>query len=249
MGSEHSRDGGVTSKGTGVPSRAGERAVRPRTGAACSLAPPAPCRADSLRLPATARPYTGLGPTVNSPRPHSRRASETTGAVIERLVRDHQDAIRTYLTYLGAGPDQVDDLVQETFLSFLGSTFQERDTASTRAYLRTVARNHLLKEFRRRGSRPPMQDLEAADCAWEEYEGEDNGLRFRDALERCLATLREQSRDVLRMRYGNSTPRTTIAARLGMSESGVKSIIVRARRRLRECMERRLASSGAEGGP
>ena len=79
--------------------------------------------------------------------------ARTTGAVIERLVRDHQDAIRTYLSFLGASGDLVDDLVQETFLSFLGSTFQERDPASTRAYLRTVARNHLLKEFRRIGTR------------------------------------------------------------------------------------------------
>lgn len=171
-------------------------------------------------------------------------AERTTGAVIERLVRDHQDAIRTYLSFLGAGGDLVDDLVQETFLSFLGSTFQERDAASTRAYLRTIARNHLLKEFRRAGTRPPMQDLDAAELAWEEYEADDGGLTYREALQRCLEGLRNEARDVLQLRYGSSVPRTTIAARLGMSEAGVKSIIVRARRRLRECVERRLASLG-----
>ena len=171
-------------------------------------------------------------------------AARTTGAVIERLVRDHQDAVRTYLAFLGAGGDLVDDLVQETFLSFLGSTFQERDPASTRAYLRTIARNHLLKEFRRIGTRPPMQDLDAAEHAWEEYEADDGGLRFREALQRCLDGLREEAQNVLRLRYGSSVPRTTIAERLGMSEAGVKSIIVRARRRLRECVERRLASPG-----
>lgn len=176
-------------------------------------------------------------------------AAETTGAVIERLVRDHQDAVRTYLSFLGASGDQVDDLVQETFLSFLGSTFQERDPASTRAYLRTIARNHLLKEYRRAGARPPMQDLDAADHAYEEYEADDGGHRFREALERCLATLRAEAQNVLRMRYGSSIPRTTIAERLGMSEAGVKSIIVRARRRLKECVERRLASPQAEGTP
>lgn len=174
--------------------------------------------------------------------------SQTTGAVIERLVRDHQDAVRTYLAFLGASRDQVDDLVQETFLSFLGSTFQERDPASTRAYLRTIARNHLLKEYRRNGARPPMQNVEATELAWSEYEADDGGHRFRDALERCMASLRDDARHVLRLRYGDSTSRTTIAERLGMSEAGVKSIIVRARRRLRECVERRLASLEA-GGP
>jgi DNA-directed RNA polymerase specialized sigma24 family protein len=98
--------------------------------------------------------------------PADDATARTTGAVIERFVRDHQDAVRTYLSFLGASGDLVDDLVQETFLSFLGSTFQERDPASTRAYLRTVARNHLLKEFRRIGTRPPMQDLDAAEHAW-----------------------------------------------------------------------------------
>ncbi|MEZ6017410.1 MAG: sigma-70 family RNA polymerase sigma factor [Planctomycetota bacterium] len=179
--------------------------------------------------------------------------SETTGAVIERLVREHQDAVRTYLVFLGANGDQVDDLVQETFLSFLRSTFQERDSASTRAYLRTVARNHLLKEYRRAGSRPPSQDLDAAEHAWEEYESDDGGEQFRSALQLCMAGLRDDAQRVLRLRYGASTPRATIAERLGMSEAGVKSIIVRARRRLRECVERRLgwsdASEGLGGNP
>ena len=181
--------------------------------------------------------------------PNDDPAAETTGAVIERLVRDHQDAVRTYLAFLGASGDQVDDLVQETFLSFLGSTFQERDPASTRAYLRTIARNHLLKEYRRAGSRPPMQDLDAAEHAWEAYEADDDGAAFRDALARCLATLRAEAQNVLRLRYGGSVARTTIAERLGLSEAGVKSIIVRARRRLKECVERRLGSASAEGTP
>jgi sensor domain CHASE-containing protein len=56
--------------------------------------------------------------------------------------------------------------------------------------------------------------------------------------------LTDDAQHVLRLRYGGSVPRTTIAERLGMSEAGVKSIIVRARRRLRECVERRLASIG-----
>jgi RNA polymerase sigma-70 factor (ECF subfamily) len=163
---------------------------------------------------------------------------------LAELAEAHHATIWRYLRAAGADADLADDLVQETFLSFLGSTFQERDPASTRAYLRTIARNHLLKEFRRIGTRPPMQDLDAAEHAWEEYEADDGGVLFREALQRCMDGLRDDAQHVLRLRYGGSVPRTTIAERLGMSEAGVKSIIVRARRRLRECVERRLASIG-----
>ena len=147
--------------------------------------------------------------------------------------------MRVYLSFLGARAEELDDLVQETFLSFLGSTFEERDPAATRAYLRTIARNRLLKEYRRRGNRPPMEDLEHAEVVWREYEADDGGQRFRELLERCLGELRDDARRVLRLRYGEGIARTTIAAELGLSESGVKSILVRALRRLRACVERR----------
>ncbi len=45
--------------------------------------------------------------------------------------------------------------------------------------------------------------------------------------------------EVLRLRYGESQRRAAIAGRLGLTESGVKSILVRTRAKLRDCVERR----------
>ena len=51
-----------------------------------------------------------------------------------------------------------------------------------------------------------------------------------------------QALSVLRLRYGESLARTKIAHRLGMTESGVNSVLVRLRKRLRGCVEEKVAS-------
>ena len=158
---------------------------------------------------------------------------------VAALVRRHQSAVRSFLLYLGCPRPLLDDLVQETFLSVLSSPFEDRGEASTAAYLRTVARHHFLKAMRRERRQPLVMDIAGAESAWVEYLGEDGGHSYLAALRECLAILRGRTAEVLRLRYGESQRRTAIATRFGLSESGVKSILVRARRRLRDCVERK----------
>ena len=160
--------------------------------------------------------------------------------LVEDLVRRHQAAVRGYLAFLGCPAAQLDDLAQDTFLCLLAGPFEERGEAATRAYLRTVARNLLLKSLRRERSAPPFADLDAAETAWREYEGDDGGAAYVGALRACLDLLRAKEREVLDLRYRASLQQAQIAARLGLSEGGVKSILVRTRKRLRTCVERRL---------
>ena len=48
--------------------------------------------------------------------------------------------------------------------------------------------------------------------------------------------------EVLRMRYERGVRLVAIGDGLGLTESGVKSILVRTKKRLRDCIERRLRS-------
>jgi len=161
---------------------------------------------------------------------------------LEDFVREHQAAVRAFLAYLGAPASLLDDLVQDVFLSVLAARFEDRGPASTAAWLRVVARHLFLKAMEKERRRLPMKDLVAAEEVWVEYARADEGESWRAALRACLERLDRQAQEVLRLRYEASLAQAEIGARLGLGESGVHSILVRTKKRLRACIERRLAS-------
>ncbi|MCZ6597897.1 MAG: sigma-70 family RNA polymerase sigma factor [Planctomycetota bacterium] len=171
-----------------------------------------------------------------------RTLSDHRGEAVEALVRTHQGAVRGYLVVLGCPPHLVDDLVQEVFLAVLRSPFEDRGRTSTSAWLRTVARNLFLKAMSRERRQPPAGDLALAEAAWEEFERDDGGESYIAALRSCMAGLKEDVRTALELRYRERMRRSAIAHQLGLSEAGVKSILVRAKKRLRACIERKLAA-------
>jgi len=135
----------------------------------------------------------------------------------------------------------VDDLLQDVFLSFLSARFEHRSEASTAAFLRKVARHLLFKAKQRERSQPLILEALGAEEAWVEFDAEDGGSRYLTTLRECLAALKGKAAETLALRYQANLGQAEIANRLGLSLSGVKSILVRSRRRLRECVERRLA--------
>jgi RNA polymerase sigma-70 factor (ECF subfamily) len=160
---------------------------------------------------------------------------------VEALVRRHQAAIRGYLAYLGCPAGLLDDLVQDVFLSVLSSRFEDRGEARAAAFLRTVARHLLLKTLSRSRREPPVVDFVGAEAAWHEYEGGDEGETYLLALRECLGRSSRRTQEVLRLRYAAALSQNEIADRIGMGVAGVKSVLVRGRKALRECIERRLA--------
>ena len=150
--------------------------------------------------------------------------------------------MRGFLRYMGCPADALDDLVQDVFLSVLSSRFEERNESATAAFLRRVARNLLLKSLRRQRTQPSATDVALAEEAWVEFEQEDGGKGYVDALRHCYAFLGERASSVLQLRYDEKLGGAAIAERLGMKEAGVKSILVRAKKKLRDCIQRRLAS-------
>lgn len=158
------------------------------------------------------------------------------------MVQRHQASVRGYLAFLGCPAHLVDDLTQDVFLSVLASPFEERAPEATAGYLRRVAHHLLLKTMDRERRRLPDLDPTVAQEAWVEFEADDDGASYLAALRLCLRRLRGRARDVLRLRYELAVPRAEIAAGLGLSEAGVKSILVRSRQRLRACIESNLES-------
>jgi RNA polymerase sigma-70 factor (ECF subfamily) len=156
---------------------------------------------------------------------------------VVRLVREHQAEVWRYLRFLGASTELADDLTQDAFLQLLRTPFHERSETATRAWLRTVARNAWVRSFRR----PPfaIADLDAIEAAWDGFAHDDGGDASLERLRACVAELQGRARDAVRWHYEERCSRATIAARLGIGEDGVKSLLRRTRDLLRECVLRR----------
>jgi RNA polymerase sigma-70 factor (ECF subfamily) len=156
------------------------------------------------------------------------------------LVRAHQASVWRYLRLLGCDPAQADDLTQETFLAVLRRPFADQGPVAAAAYLRQVARNLFLKALRRPGARPREVDLDQAEEALAGFEGQDGGDEYLDALGQCLTTLSGRVRRVLDLRYRDGLSRTELAAAMGLSADGIKSLMARARAALKQCIEQRI---------
>lgn len=163
----------------------------------------------------------------------------TRGAHLEELVGTHQNMLRGFLRFLGCPAQLADDVCQDVFLSVLSTPFEYRSDGETAAYLRKVARHLFLKTMQRERRRCPSVELKQAETAWLSFEREDEGHSYKAALRDCLRLLTGRPAEVIRLRYHEGLRRDAIRARLGLSEGGVKSILIRTRARLRECVERK----------
>jgi RNA polymerase sigma-70 factor (ECF subfamily) len=159
---------------------------------------------------------------------------------LESLVREHQGDVWRYLRFLGAGTEDADDVTQETFLAVARTPFELRSRGETAAYLRTAARNQLLMLRRRQGREASTVDLAAAEEVWAAATPHGDSSAALDALAACFESLAGRAREAIDRFYRERQGREEIAAALGATVDGVKSLLRRTRASLRECIERRL---------
>jgi len=176
-------------------------------------------------------------------KPREQRSRAWSDESVPRLVREHERLVRSYLRSLGCPPDLVEDLAQETFLRLFARPAETLETPALRGTLCTAARNLYFNSLRDDGARPRLEEIERA---WADYEGDDAGSSYLDALSACLERLPGRTREALRLRFGSNAPRAEIAARLELSLGGLKSLLLRAKQELRACVSRRLGLGSAD---
>jgi RNA polymerase sigma-70 factor, ECF subfamily len=161
---------------------------------------------------------------------------------VGELIRRHGGRVVRYLRYLGCRLDEAEDLLQEVFLEVLQRPFEDRGEAAAARYLRLAAK-HRFVSWRRTGrARAAFDDVDAADAAWVERAGEDDGEARLAALRSCLDEVSERGRHALELQFQKGLGRARIAALLEVSEEGAKSLLRRTKELLRICIERRGAS-------
>ena len=160
---------------------------------------------------------------------------------VEALIVAHQAGVWRYLRFLGCDRAQADDITQETFLQVLRRGFEERGERETAAWLRTVARNCFLMNVRRTRHVQSVEDLDLADKAWEEGQGDaESGEARLNALRQCLEGIQGKAKQALEMQFMQHRTGEDIAQALGMSHENVRVTLHRAKQALKKCIESRL---------
>jgi RNA polymerase sigma-70 factor (ECF subfamily) len=170
---------------------------------------------------------------VSAPSPRLLHSDDSLDAAFVAAVR----SVQRYLRFLGCASGELGDLVQEVMLAGL-ARFPGGEAPVP--WLFGTAKNLFRRHLRDRRRRAAIADLEHFDRLWTEQARDGTGDAARDALRRCLEQLPERSRAVLELRYGEELERAAIARRTGLGEEGVKSLLVRTRTVLADCVRRRM---------
>jgi RNA polymerase sigma-70 factor (ECF subfamily) len=158
---------------------------------------------------------------------------------VAALVEAHHAGIWRYLRFLGCDRASADDFAQETFLQVMQKPFEWRGDHEAARYLRLTARNLFLMHVRRSKLIKTVEDLDAADAAWERAHGDDSDAR-QVALRECLEAVQGKAREVLHMQFREKRSGDEIASILKLSAQNVRVIAHRAKQALKQCIEKKL---------
>ena len=161
-------------------------------------------------------------------------------ALVQRLFVQNMVAVRGFVIALMPDFSRVDDVVQETFLTVTAKADDFVEGTKFRSWAFSIARFKVLEEARRPGSKEVLLDPEVIEalCATEMEEGRsDEGLH---ALEECKDGLAPQATLVIYLRYEHSQRPPEIAEKMGWTVNAVNVALARARKVLRECVDRKL---------
>ncbi|MCC7151097.1 MAG: sigma-70 family RNA polymerase sigma factor [Rubrivivax sp.] len=170
------------------------------------------------------------------------RAQRGEVAAFSELVTRYQDRIYRFLVRMTQSQEDARELTQETFLSAYQALPSWRPQAQLSTWLFRIARNQALDRLRR----ARHVDFVALDDALHEQVPADTPTpeamlqaRQRIAeLERALARLSVEHREILLLRDVEDMPYEDIAQVLGIGLGTVKSRIARARAGLLQHMPR-----------
>ncbi|MEE9311494.1 MAG: sigma-70 family RNA polymerase sigma factor [Planctomycetota bacterium] len=157
------------------------------------------------------------------------------------MVKTHQAALLRYLRYLGCEENLSQDIAQDTFVATINADFATTNDQATASYLRTTARNFYFMWLRKAKKLVELPDEVLLEATWQEHEQDDEGESYQQALRDCLQTLTERARRALMMRFADNASREQIALATSLEPEGVKTLLRRAKDKLRDCINQKVA--------
>jgi RNA polymerase sigma-70 factor (ECF subfamily) len=175
----------------------------------------------------------------------SHHASDEHTLQVQQLFVRHQQAVLGYVLSIEPNLADAQDILQEVFLTVSRKARTWTAETDFLAWVCTVARYEALHFQRTRARRPGRLDEDVIELlhAGEAVKESEWGRRV-EALRRCLGRLTPRTKELIWRRYHGAQMPQQIAAGVGWTVNAVRVALTRARRMLRECMERQLNVGG-----
>ena len=152
---------------------------------------------------------------------------------VTALWREFSQPLLGFLRARVANAADAEDLLQGIFLKVQRGLPSLRDTGKLQGWIYQIARHSLTDYYRRRRPEDVLDELpELAQS----LDGKDE-VDLRPAIRRMIAALPPEFRDAIVLTEFQGLSQIELAARLGLSISGAKSRVQRARARLRVMLE------------
>ncbi|SFL92023.1 RNA polymerase sigma factor [Salibacterium qingdaonense] len=152
------------------------------------------------------------------------------------VVHAYYQTVQRFAYQIGVQPDEIDDVTQEVFLkvyrslgSFSGGTF----TTWLYSITLNTARDMMRKQKRQRRKVERVKET-TPDHAYETLQVSEEAMELHDLIQ----GLDEKYRVPLVLHYFHHQTYAEISEVTGTSESGVKSQVMRARKKLKAAMEK-----------
>jgi RNA polymerase sigma-70 factor (ECF subfamily) len=163
------------------------------------------------------------------------KAGEQRAATL--LVERHAHAVARFVASIGARND-VDELVQDTFVRAFGSLDGFRGDSALRTWLFTIARRLVLdrrRSIRRRGEQVEVQEADVAT----EYDALDGVVadETQMRLRRAMARLTPTQREVFVLRVNEGMSYKEIADTVGTTEGAARVHYHNAMRSIKEFLD------------
>ena len=158
--------------------------------------------------------------------------SPITESQFENIYNEHSRPLWAYARRLSGSAEVADDVMQESFMRFLGAA--TRSDTNEKAYLYRIATN-LVYDYFRRYAREMKRQTEYASNKTEEPAYEP--FAADSDLTEHFGKLKVQERALLWLAYVEGHRHDEIAEMLGLNSLSVRVLLFRARRKLSALME------------
>lgn len=145
-----------------------------------------------------------------------------------------------YLRRLGGDAALADDVLQESYVKFLGHVSPASEERERRAYLYRIATNLLRDRWRQ--DRREILGLSSFLGRWEER-GRQADASMRMDLESAFNRLEPRERAILWLAYVEGYDHREIAGIVGVKEASVRVLLFRARKKAARELDRREVKS------
>jgi RNA polymerase sigma-70 factor (ECF subfamily) len=166
----------------------------------------------------------------------------------EQFVRQymqHESVIRGFARTLLPTWNDVDEVMQETFLVAWRKYAEFEPGSNFRAWMCAIARFEALRYLRQRGHEAALFSSNLIDLLESEAVADCHATLEREALEHCLAQLPERARQWLHEAYQPGVTLRQVAEQSGRSVEACYKMVQRLRQELLECIRHTLAERGA----